>query len=590
MRSHYCGQVNESLIDQEVELCGWVDRRRDHGGVIFIDLRDIKGLVQIVVLPQHEIFNVAEAVRGEFVIRVKGKVNPRPSDAVNAELPSGQVEVIADQLEILNEAETPPFRIDEFQDIGEDIRLRYRYIDLRRPEMQSCILFRAKAIRLLRQFLDEHHFIDIETPFLTKSTPEGARDYLVPSRVNPGCCYALPQSPQIFKQLLMVAGMDRYYQVVKCFRDEDLRADRQPEFTQLDLEMSFIDETIIQSLMEEMIAKLFLEMLDIALPHPFPRMTYAESIERFGTDRPDLRIPLEFVEVGDLLKETALKIFSEPACDPNCRVTALKLPQGARLTRKEIEGYTQFVSSYGAKGLAYIKVNDLDQGREGLQSPILKFISEACLEQLLHRVDAKSGDILFFAADKATTVNDSLSALRVKLGTDFGLVEGGWHPVWIVDFPLFVYDDIAKRWQSLHHPFTSPREKEPMQLWNNPGNCLSRAYDLVLNGIEIGGGSIRINNLALQKAVFKLLGLSEKEAYAQFEHLLFGLKYGCPPHGGIAFGIDRLIMLMKGRKSIREVIAFPKTQSAHCPLTQAPAEVTMEQLRELGLRKISTGS
>lgn len=585
MRSHYCGQVNESLIDQEIELCGWVHRRRDHGGVIFIDLRDIKGLVQVVFHPdQTQAFKVAEGVRSEYVLKVKGLVQHRPEGTVNKELPSGKVEVIAKSIEILNQAEPPPFRIDEFQDIGEEIRLRYRYIDLRRPEMANRMILRATALRYLRRFLDERHFIDVETPFLTKSTPEGARDYLVPSRVSPGHFYALPQSPQLFKQLLMVAGFDRYYQVVKCFRDEDLRADRQPEFTQLDIEMSFIDEEIIMNLMEEMIRSLFADVMNVALPHPFPRMSYADAIERFGVDRPDLRIPLELVEVKDLLANVEFKVFADPANNPDCRVTALKIPQGAELSRKEIDDYTQFVAKYGAKGLAYIKVNNLGQGLEGLQSPILKFIPENIVQAILTRVAAKDGDIIFFAADKASIVNDSLAALRVKIGQDKGLVEGGWRPVWIVDFPMFAYNDITKRWESLHHPFTSPTIKDPEALLNDPGHALSRAYDMVLNGYEIGGGSIRIDNIALQKAVFKLLGISEEEAYAQFDHLLSGLKYGAPPHGGIAFGVDRLLMLMAGGKSIRDVIAFPKTQSAQCPLTKAPAEVSEQQMLELGIK------
>lgn len=585
MRTHYCGQVNESLIDEKVELCGWVHRRRDHGGVVFIDLRDVKGLVQVVVHPeQAEAFKMTESIRSEFVIKVKGTVKPRPDGTVNKDLQTGQVEVVVDELQILNQAETPPFRIDEFQDIGEETRLRYRYIDLRRPEMANRIVFRAKAVQLLRKFLDEKNFIDIETPFLTKSTPEGARDYLVPSRVNPGAFYALPQSPQIFKQLLMVAGIDRYYQVVKCFRDEDLRADRQPEFTQLDIEMSFIDEKIIQDLMEEMIRKLFLEMMNVALPDPFPHMTYAESVERFGIDRPDLRIPLELVEVKDLLRDVEFKVFAEPANNPKCRVTALKLPGGADLSRKEIDDYTQFVSMYGAKGLAFIKVNDLSKGLEGLQSPIIKFIPEPVVNELLQRVKAQTGDIIFFAADKASVVNDSLGALRVKLGNDRGLVEGGWRPVWVVDFPMFSYNELTRRWESLHHPFTAPSISDPKQLLDNPGTCLSRAYDMVLNGTEVGGGSIRIDNINLQKTVFSLLGFTEAQAYEQFEHLLSGLKFGAPPHGGIAFGIDRLIMLMTGSKSIRDVIAFPKTQSAQCPLTRAPAEVSSQQLLELGLK------
>lgn len=585
MRTHYCGQVNESFIDQQVEICGWVHRRRDHGGVIFIDLRDIKGLVQVVCHPESaDNFKIAETIRNEYVIKVKGTVKPRPEGTVNKDLPTGQIEIVADDLQILNQAEPAPFRIDEFQDIGEDIRLRYRYIDLRRPEMANRLMFRAKAIQILRRFLDDQNFIDVETPVLTKATPEGARDYLVPSRVNPGNFYALPQSPQIFKQLLMVAGFDRYYQVVKCFRDEDLRADRQPEFTQLDIEMSFINEKVIQDLMEAMIRKLFLEMLNVTLPDPFPHMTYDEAILRFGIDRPDLRIPLELVEVKDLLRDVEFKVFAEPANNPASRVAALKVPNAADMTRKEIDDYTQFVATYGAKGLAYIKVNDIAQGMEGLQSPILKFIPEPVVTQILSRAAAKTGDIIFFAADKASVVNDALAALRVKIGHDRSLVEAGWRPVWIVDFPMFAYNELTKRWESLHHPFTAPTVNDPAQLLANPGSCLSRAYDMVLNGTEVGGGSIRIDNVALQKAVFKLLGLSEAEAHAQFEHLLSGLKYGAPPHGGIAFGIDRLIMLMTGSKSIRDVIAFPKTQSAQCPLTRAPAEVSTEQLLELGLK------
>lgn len=585
MRTHYCGQVTESLIGQAVELYGWVHRRRDHGGLIFIDLRDREGIVQVVANPsQKAVFDTASGVRNEFVIKVKGQVHPRPEGTVNPKLNTGKIEVHIDEIEVLNAAENAPFRIDEYQEVGEDIRLRYRYLDLRRPEMAHRMKFRAKLNHTLRNYLCHHGFIEVETPFLTKSTPEGARDYLVPSRVHDGSFYALPQSPQIFKQLLMVAGMDRYFQIVRCFRDEDLRADRQPEFTQLDMEMSFVDEKSLQALIEEMLRHLFKEMLQVSLPNPFPRITYDEAVTRYGTDRPDLRIPLELVEISDLVKDVDFKVFSGPAQDANSRVAALRLPKGEELSRKEIDDYTRFVSQYGAKGLAYIKVNALDQGVEGLQSPIIKFFPEQVIFNILKRVGAEVGDVVFFGADKKKIVNDSLGALRVKIAQDRGLVAKEWNIAWVVDFPMFEWDEKEKRWQSLHHPFTAPSIADPKAMLANPGECVSRAYDVVLNGFEIGGGSIRIHDREMQQAVFRILGISEEEAEEKFSHLLTAFRYGCPPHGGIAFGLDRLAMLMTGGQSIRDVIAFPKTQTAQCPLTDAPGPVSEGQLRELGLR------
>lgn len=589
MRSHYCGHISQSLIGTQVTVSGWVHRRRDHGGVIFIDLRDREGRVQIVFNPENTVaFQTAEKCRAEYVIQVTGKVSHRPEGTVNAELATGRVEIVAETIKILNTAETPPFRIDEYQDVGEEVRLRYRYLDLRRPDMAARMKLRAKVNKTLRDYLDAQGFLEIETPFLTKSTPEGARDYLVPSRVHLGHFYALPQSPQIFKQLLMVAGMDRYYQIVRCFRDEDLRADRQPEFTQLDLELSFVDETQIQDLMEAMIRQLFQNILQVSLPNPFPKMTYAESVRRFGTDRPDLRNPLELVDVADLLMQVDFAVFKEPANNKNCRVTALCLPQGGKLSRKEIEDYTKFVSIYGAKGLAYIKVNEIEKGAAGLQSPILKFLPEAVIHEILKRVKAENGDIVFFVADKAKVVNEALGALRDKLGVDLNLYDrDAWRPVWIIDFPMFEWDEKENRWQSLHHPFTAPAVDDIAKLNQDPGNCISRAYDMVLNGSEIGGGSIRIHTQNMQQAVFKALGISPEEAEAKFSHLLSALKHGAPPHGGLAFGLDRLTAIMSGVGSIREVIAFPKTQTAQCPLTQAPSEVSEGQLRELGLKVMS---
>ncbi len=586
MRTHYCGHVNETLLDREVELCGWAHRRRDHGGVIFIDLRDREGLVQIVFNPDApESFETAGRVRGEFVLRVKGQVRLRPEGTANPDLPTGKVEVVAVTLEILNPARTPPFTIDEEGEIGEDVRLRYRYLDLRRPQVYQRMRLRFEAARVLRHYLEEHGFMEIETPMLTRSTPEGARDFLVPSRVHHGSFYALPQSPQLFKQLLMVSGMDRYYQIVRCFRDEDLRADRQPEFTQLDIEASFIDEDQLTDLMEEMIRRLFARVIEVPLPERFPRMTHAEAIARFGIDRPDLRIPLELVELTDLMREVDFKVFSGPARDPNGRVAALRLPGGGELSRKEIDDYTQFVAIYGAKGLAYIKVIDHTSGREGLQSPILKFLSDTVIEEILERTGAADGDLVFFGADRASVVNESLGALRVKLGHDRGLVEHGWRPLWVVDFPMFERDEQAGRWVALHHPFTSPSVMDPAALAADPGGAISRAYDLVLNGTEIGGGSIRIHDAGLQSEVFRLLGIDAEEADEKFGFLLRALQYGCPPHGGIAFGLDRLVMLMTGAASIRDVIPFPKTQTGSCLLTEAPSAVSEAQLRDLGLRR-----
>ncbi|MCA1804902.1 MAG: aspartate--tRNA ligase [Xanthomonadaceae bacterium] len=584
MRSLYCGEVNESLLDQEVTLAGWVNRRRDHGGVIFVDLRDREGLVQVVFDPDRaDTFAMAERVRNEYVLQVRGRVRRRPAGTENPELATGQVEVLGLELTILNASETPPFQLDD-DSVSEEHRLRYRYLDLRRPLMQQRLRLRSRVSRFLRNFLDDQGFLDIETPILTKATPEGARDYLVPSRTHPGSFFALPQSPQLFKQLLMMSGMDRYYQIVRCFRDEDLRADRQPEFTQLDIETSFLGENELMGLMEDMMRGLFQDVLGVELPKPFPRMDYDEAMHRYGSDKPDLRIPLELVDVGDLMRGVEFKVFSGPACDPHGRVAALRLPRGCELTRKEIDDYTSFVAIYGAKGLAYIKVNDLAAGREGLQSPILKFLPDEVVSAILERTGAATGDLVFFGADKARVVNEALGALRNRLGHDRGLLQGDWAPLWVVDFPMFEWDEDAQRWVSLHHPFTAPRESDLGLLDSDPAACKSRAYDMVLNGTELGGGSMRIHRSNVQTRVFELLGISDEEAKEKFGFLLTALQFGCPPHGGIAFGMDRLVMLMTGASSIREVMAFPKTQTAACLLTQAPSEVGEAQLRELGIR------
>jgi len=583
MRSHYCGHIDESEIGKTISVAGWVHRRRDHGGVIFVDLRDREGLLQVVFDPSDgNTFRAAESLRSEFVVRVSGKVRPRPEGTVNPNLPTGAVEVEAAELEVLSPAETPPFHHDE--QASEELRLRYRYLDLRRPEMQSNLLLRHRVTRALLRFLDEEGFVDVETPMLTRSTPEGARDYLVPSRTYPGRFFSLPQSPQLFKQLLMISGLDRYYQIVRCFRDEDLRADRQPEFTQLDIETSFMDEGQITALMERMIREIFREVLDVELEDPFPRLTYADAVSRFGTDRPDLRNPLELVEIGDLVSDVEFKVFAGPARDPEGRVAALRVPGGARLSRKEIDNYTDFVGRYGARGLAYIKVNDPAAGRDGLQSPILKFLPDEAVAGIMQRTDAAAGDLVFFGADKARVVNDFLGALRDRVGADLGLIEDAWRPAWVLDFPMFERDEEAGRWVALHHPFTAPRIDDPEALTADPGHAISRAYDMVLNGSEIGGGSIRIHTRDMQNVVFRLLDIGEEEAREKFGFLLDALRYGAPPHGGIAFGLDRLVMLMAGAGSIRDVIAFPKTQTASCPLTNAPGEVDEQQLREVGIR------
>lgn len=583
MRSSYCGVVDSTYIDQEVTLCGWVDRRRDHGGVIFIDLRDREGVVQVVFDPDaKENFELADKVRSEYVLRVRGKVRARTPETVNPNMYTGEIEVYGSELTILNVAETPPFPLDEHQSVGEDVRLKYRYMDLRRPEMQRILRLRSKVTTAVRNYLDDQGFVDVETPILTRATPEGARDYLVPSRTHAGKFFALPQSPQLFKQLLMVSGFDRYYQIAKCFRDEDLRADRQPEFTQIDIETSFLGEEEIMAINENLFRQLFSDIRGVELGE-FPRMTHAEAMQRYGSDKPDLRIPLELVDVKDLMTRVEFKVFSGPANDPKGRVTVIKVPGGnEKLTRKQIDDYTKFVGIYGAKGLAYIKVNDRGDLENGLQSPIVKFLPVDVREAILERVEADNGDLLFFGADHAKVVSEALGALRNKLGEDLDLYTREWAPLWVVDFPMFEEEDDGSL-SALHHPFTAPSCTSD-ELRDKPEEALSRAYDLVLNGTEMGGGSIRIHDPAMQEAVFDVLKISPEEQREKFGFLLDALKYGAPPHGGIAFGLDRLIMWMTGAHSIRDVIAFPKTQTAADLMTDAPGEVDSAQLRELNIR------
>mgnify|MGYP001295437610 FL=1 len=583
MRSIYCGDVGAKEEGQEVTVAGWVHRRRDHGGVIFIDLRDREGLVQVVFNPEKkEIFTEAERIRSEYVLSVKGTVRIRPDGTKNPNMKTGEIEIIASELNTLNDSLTPPFHHDE--NASEEVRLKYRYLDLRRESMLHNLRLRHRVTQALREFLDKNGFVDIETPMLTRATPEGARDYIVPSRTHQGKFFALPQSPQIFKQLLMMSGFDQYYQIVRCFRDEDLRADRQPEFTQLDIEMSFVDQQSVMNKMQDLIRYVFDQVMNISLPEVFPVMPYAEAMKRFGSDKPDLRIPMELVDLSDIMKEVEFKVFSGPAKDKDGRVAALAVPGGSSLSRKEIDDYTSFVARYGAKGLAYIKIEDISKKKDGMQSPILKFLPDEVIDELVNRVDINDGDIIFFGADKENIVNDALGALRVRIGKDLNLLEEGWQPLWVTDFPMFEKDKNSNNWTSLHHPFTAPSIDDAKELENNPGKVLSKAYDMVLNGSEIGGGSIRIHNKKMQAKVFQLLNISDAEAQEKFGFLLQALEYGCPPHGGIAFGLDRIIMLLSGAESIRDVIAFPKTQTASCPLTDAPGEVSSEQLKETGIR------
>ncbi|HUW37583.1 MAG TPA: aspartate--tRNA ligase [Rhodocyclaceae bacterium] len=584
MRTHYCGQVNAGHVDQIVTLCGWCHRRRDHGGVIFIDLRDREGLAQVICDPDNAAtFALAEGVRNEFVLRVTGRVRRRPEGTVNPNLATGEIEILCQALEIVNPAVTPPFQLDE-ENLSENVRLTHRVLDLRRPQMQKNMMLRYKTAMSFRRFLDANGFIDIETPMLTKSTPEGARDYLVPSRVHPGQFFALPQSPQLFKQLLMVAGFDRYYQITKCFRDEDLRADRQPEFTQIDIETSFMNEGQIMALMEEMLRTVFREALAVELPAPFPRMSHAEAMHRFGSDKPDLRVTLELTELTDVMADVDFKVFSAPASSGG-RVAALRIPGGAAISRSEIDAYTEFVKIYGARGLAWIKVNEIAQGRDGLQSPIVKNLHDAAITAIVERSGARDGDLILFGADRAKIVNDALGALRIKIGHERAHLTGeAWRPLWVVDFPMFEFDEENHRWSACHHPFTAPKDGHEDLLESDPGACLAKAYDLALNGWEIGGGSVRIHSAAMQSKVFSALGIGNEEAQLKFGFLLDALKYGAPPHGGLAFGLDRIVTMMSGAESIRDVIAFPKTQRAQCLLTDAPSPVDEKQLRELHIR------